>query len=426
MWISLSRRSPSASPRRLTTHGLAIRRLLQAAILAAWALLAVAAPAGAEGAVRVIGRQQSFVFSESLDFELQVENALPVTDVILFYGRDGVPVMRRIYPPYQPGATLDVSYSETLERGQFAPGTRLRTWWRLELKDGSTLETDVQYLDYTDTTHDWLTLSGERAYVHYYGRDADTANTVQARAEEAIARLQDEIGVQLERPVHLYVYTSSDDMSLALGERSQGYDSRVVTLGVAVSEDTLLLLGSHRDLEQTVAHEMSHLIVGLATANPFSDLPRWLDEGLAMVAEGNLPSDNERALTEAVRRDELLSVRSMSSYSGQASQVDLFYGEAYSVVRYLLDEHGRDKMTALLNVFAQGSRQEDALRQVYGMGLDGLDSAWRASLGLAPRRTPTPQSSVHQPAPTGNAIHQAADRVLQWLRGLIPAPTGSA
>ncbi len=423
MWISRRKRSPGVSRNPLAAQSSRLGRILLAALVAASALLLAAMPLSAQASVRILAQRQDFVFSQSLDFALQAETTVPVTDVILFYGRDGERLVRRIYPPFQAGTQLDITYSEELERGQFAPGTRLRSWWRLELQGGATFDTAVQYLDYADTTQQWLTLSAEQTRVYYYGRNADTAKTVQARAQEAIVRLQDEIGVQLERPVHLYVYQNSDDMQPALGERSQGYDSRVVTLGVAVSEDTLLLLGSHRDLPQTVAHEMSHLIVGLATDNPFSDLPRWLDEGLAMNAEGKLPADNQSALESAIRDDALLSVRSMSSYSGQASQVDLFYGEAYSVVRYLLDEYGRDKMTALLQVFHGGARQEDALQRVYGLGLNELDAAWRQSLGLAPRRAPTPASSAAQPFAPGNLVQHAAQRVLQWLRGLLFAPS---
>jgi hypothetical protein len=152
-----------------------------------------------------------------------------------------------------------------------------------------------------------------------------------------------------------------------------------------VDENTLLLLGSHRNVELTVAHELSHIVVGIATDNPFVELPRWLDEGLAMQAEGELPVDNRRDLEQAIRDDALLSVRSMTSYAGRPELVDLFYGQAYSIVGYLLDAHGPAKMNQLLSAFADAQPQEDALLTAYGYGLDELDARWRQSLGLSPR-----------------------------------------
>jgi hypothetical protein len=138
-------------------------------------------------------------------------------------------------------------------------------------------------------------------------------------------------------------------------------------------------------VEAIIAHELAHIVVGLAADNPFTDLPRWLDEGLAMFAEDDEPVDNLATLRRAVRRDDLLSVRSMSSYPGQAEMVDLFYGEAYSVVKFLVETYGRERMNAFLGVFAEGARQEEALQRAYGFGLDELDARWRESLGLGRR-----------------------------------------
>jgi hypothetical protein len=195
----------------------------------------------------------------------------------------------------------------------------------------------------------------------------------------------------VEERIRIYVYNNRRHMQRAISPRSSGYDERVMTLGMTVGEDTLLLLGPHRDVQLTMAHELSHIVVGMSTDNPYTRLPRWLDEGLAMYAEGELPAENRQALDRAIRNDELLSVRSMSSYTGQASQVDLFYGEAYSIVAFLLDEYGRGRMQQLLHLFSKGMRQEEALQRIYGFGLQGLDRRWRESLGLDPRPTPTEQ-----------------------------------
>lgn len=354
-----------------------------------WALPGHAAPA-----VRVLASHNDYVFAESLDFAIEAASDQVISDAVLFYGRVGegliYRLVRRVYPAFTPGKEVRISYSEALERGQYAPGTTFRIWWRLLLADGTVFETEPELLYYTDTNQEWQRLAGERVDIYWYGEDAETAERFLTAAEEALERLETQIGVDVQQRVSVYVYNSAKDMALATSQRGQGYDERVTTLGVAVDEDTLLLLGTHRDAEPTLAHELSHIVVGLATDNPYADLPRWLDEGLAMYAEGELPPDNAAALERAVRRDELLSVRSMSSYTGQAELVDLYYGEVYSIVDYLLRTFGRDKMTALLGVFAQGARQEDALLQVYGFGLDELDARWRASLGLAPRRaTPT-------------------------------------
>jgi len=379
-WKGWSHRRQSG--RRFIT----ISRLGFALGLAAMLFMAYAvAPVCAQSPIRVLKSDVTYTFSEAIEFSLDVEGTQPVTSVILFYGRTDSPLARRIYPQFVPGAQVRVDHTEELESGQYAPGTSLRVWWQIDTASGDTLTTDAEAFEYTDRAQDWKILSGERISYYWYGSDEDRAQMLLQRGEEAISRLQSEVGVFVERPVRVYAYNDQQDMGRALARRSEVYDDRVLTLGVAVGDETLLLLAGHRDAEMVIAHELSHLIVGMATDNPYAGLPRWLDEGLAMYAEGAMPSDNQRALDKAVRQDDLLTIRSMSSYSGQASQVDLYYGQAYSVLDFMLEEYGREKLLQLLDVFAEGSRQEDALDRVYGLSLDTLDARWRESLGLGPR-----------------------------------------
>lgn len=379
-WTSRTSLTPSrpARPRRGARRVVWLVALLLAATL-------LAPPAAAGAAPRVVEGQVGYVFSDSITFRARVEDAEAVRDVLLFFGREGSRLVRRVYPEFRPGASLTLDYVERLEPGQYAPGTVFRYWWEFELADGSVHATVPQRFEYTDSRFTWQLVDGERVDLHYYGRGERRARELLEAAEGAIRRLEEEMGVGVQARVRVYAYNSARDMAGALSRRSEAYDDRVLTLGVAVSEDTLLLLGEHRDAEMVVAHELSHIVVGIATRNPFIGLPRWLDEGLAMHAEGELPVGNRRALEAAIAADSLISLRSMTSYSGQAGQVDLFYAQAHSVVGYLLDEHGRERMRELLAVFAEGVRQDDALQRAYGLGLDELEDRWRASLGLGPR-----------------------------------------
>jgi len=370
----------------------------------------------ADGPVRVLENRASFRFSAKLSFTLTAESDWEIKDVALYYRRQSERVTTRVVPQFTPGRRVEAVFEKTLEPGEIPPGTTLEYYWRLGLVDGTHTDTPPQTLLYDDDRFAWHTLqSGNLTFLYYGEGQASLAEQLAKTAQAALARMQDQVGVTLTSQVRVYVYQNSNDMRGALSARSEGFDERVVTLGVAVSDNTLLLLGNHAGVQQTIAHELSHIVVGLATKNPYSPLPRWLDEGLAMYAEGELPAENLRALNEAVAHDRLISVRSLSSYTGDPSQVDLYYSEVYSVVDFLLRSYGRDKMAELLKVFKEGTYQDDALRRVYGLSLDGLDAAWRASLGLKPRAT----AAV---APTVPKAATAAPRD-SAARGPCPAAT---
>ena len=176
------------------------------------------------------------------------------------------------------------------------------------------------------------------------------APSILSSIDESLARLQTEMGVTVDRDINIYVYDTKADMSLALPGKSDAFDDRILTLGVVVDEATLLILGSHQAVKGTMAHELTHVVVGLATDNPYAELPRWLDEGLAMVSEGALPADNQRELDAAVRGDRLISVHSLSGYTGNPDEVDLFYGEAHSLVSFMLRTFGYEQFDVELSV----------------------------------------------------------------------------
>ena len=275
-------------------------------------------------------------------------------------------------------------------------GANIRYYWLIKDADGNEIKTQPQFVQYNDDRFEWKEKDAGKVRLYYYATSDQRAEELLQVATAALDRIGTQIGVGPEQLIKIYVYDSKEDMTDALVSRSASYDAFTTTLGVVVAKDTLLLLGSAAGVDGTAAHELTHIVVGEATQNPFhAPIPRWLDEGLAMYNEGRLPDYNRRALQRAIAADKLISVRSLSAYTGDPSLVDLFYGQSYSIVKYLLDTFGRDKMVQLLDVFKRGAYQDDALQEVLGFGLDELDAKWRESVGARPREP--------QPAAPGSA-----------------------
>ncbi len=373
-----------------------LQHALWVAALLSLAFLAAASSARADQGIQILDSAYEVQFSKSIQFRLQVETENEITSVTLYYRRPGEGLTVKV--PIEVSYGQDTfSHTWELEPGELPLGSQIEHEWRIADAAGNELTTLPVILNYEDDRFSWDVIQHDHIILFWYGSREDEARRLVGYADSTLARLQDEMGVMLDQPVRIYVYRNKTDMSLALPRTSEAYDDRILTLGVVVDEATLLLLGSQRDVEGTIAHELSHIVVGLATDNPYSSLPRWLDEGLAMYAEGELPSANRTSLERAVQRDQLISVRSLSGYTGDPSQVDLFYGEVYSLVEYLLDTYGKAKMARLLDALAGGITQEEALQRAYEFDLDELDAQWRRSLGLQPRGTSTPSTPVAAP-----------------------------
>ena len=94
--------------------------------------------------------------------------------------------------------------------------------------------------------------------------------------------------------------------------------------------------------------------------------------------EGPLELEYAAFLDKAITEDNLISVRSLSSpFSAYTEQSLLSYAQSYSLVDFLIENYGQEKMLELLNTFREGSDYDAALEKVYGFDMDGLNALWQ-------------------------------------------------
>ncbi len=80
--------------------------------------------------------------------------------------------------------------------------------------------------------------------------------------------------------------------------------------------------------------------------------------------------------------DELISVRSLSSsFPADHSGAILSYAQSFSLVEYLIDAHGWEKMVDFLVIFKEGSTPDKALQEVYGLDRYSLYQVRRQYVG---------------------------------------------
>ena len=345
----------------------------------------------AEDGVTVISSDAQAQFPQAIIFTLEAEAATEIKDVDLQYSVSRsslIPVSCRVDVDFIQGQTVTATWTwNMLETGGLPPGAEVEYWWLIEDADGQRTETSPASVKFNDLRYDWNSLASGGITLFWYEGDSSFAQELLDAAHEALGRLADDIGVSLEQPARLYIYANPSDLQGALVYPQEW------TGGVAFFDYGIIAIGiSPGDLawgKRAIAHELGHLVVHQAVFGPYGELPTWLDEGLAMDAEGNLRSDLQKKLDKAVTNDTLFSVRSISSsFPTDPDEAALCYAESYSVVQFLLDNYGRHKILELLNVFQEGSTYDDALIEVYGFDMDGLNTAWREGLGLGPQPTP--------------------------------------
>ena len=206
-----------------------------------------------------------------------------------------------------------------------------------------------------------------------------------------------ESGLEPESPINVYVYADTTDMKDAILYEPSW------TGGMAFPEHDVVIIGiSQAELDwgrNAMVHELTHVLVGHLTFTCLGDVPTWLNEGLAVYSEGELEPQWQSQLDQAIKENTLLSVRSISGgFSEVTDKALLSYSQSYSIVNFLIKTYGQEKMTSLLVALRDGRTIDQSLLEVYGFDIDGLEDAWRQSLGAAPR-TASVQPTA-QPTPT--------------------------
>jgi len=366
--------------------------------LAAWVLTGSAATA--QGGITVESADARNQFPDGVLFELSVRSDAEITNVRFRYTIP--PEGANVYgePECSTGERVQCSFNLKSDPKLFlAPGTVINHYWQVEDAAGNKLETEPVTFVYEDTRFDWESLSeGNLTLWYYSGSDSDLRFILKT-AVEGLQRMEDLLAAEVDFPVKVFRYASAEDMRGA-SYYSKDEPSGIVTLGEVPFSDTALVSADYEPLE-VLRHELAHIVIRQAVTGPFSDIPAWLNEGSAVYAQSRPLSGEQGALDQAIRKDEVLSVRSMtsSSLARSSANVSLFYAEAGSVVSFLVETQGEEKYAELFAALKEGSTIDKALQSVYGFDQDGLDNAWRESVGLPPRaavgeggkNTPLPQ-----------------------------------
>ena len=337
------------------------------------------APVAADSGINILHNEVDISFPGSIVFNIEAQSDSNIVDARLQYQvlkRNHATVVSESWADVVPSEHIYTSWLWDMRKSSLPPGTSISYWWILVNEDGDSHKTAVQELSFVDTRYDWKRLEDDNLILYWYEGDDQFAQELMDVSLQGIAKLGKDTGTYPDELVSIYLYASSNDLRGAMVFPQEW------TGGAAFTEFNTIAIGiSPENIDwgkEALVHELTHLVIHQSVYSPYGRLPTWLDEGLAMYNEGNLSYSFQSSLDDAIKNDALISVRSLcSDFSADPGKAYLAYAESYSIVEYLLVNFGREEMLKLLTVIKEGSTYDNALLQVYGFDVEGLDERWQ-------------------------------------------------
>ena len=347
--------------------------------------------------IRVVSATHEVRFPDDVVFRLEAEADSPITDIRLFYqlARRNISVYG--YPQFAPATQVSADFVVRTSGASYIPsGVDIEYYYVIQDDLGNSFETERYLLGYRDPRYEWQELRVENFTILWHDRPEKQVAQVAADVDHRLGAVRALFGLQEAPPMKAVIFNDRREARLSFPVISGTATSRHVFGEFAFGEFDLFVLGG---LERDgMVHEMTHLLLDEAVDSPLARVPSWLNEGLAMYFESSSPG-REVGIARAVRDHRSMPLRAMGSVPGRPADVSLFYAQARSVVKHMMDVHGAERMAALLGAINRGSRIDEAVPQVYGMTLEELEQEWQTTLT---RETPTVQ--VVDPGTFGTSV----------------------
>ncbi len=375
-----------------------------------------------EGNIKVVEAKAESQFPDGIKFSVVANSVDEIDDIRVFFSKvdqQGRSAYRSV--DFEPGDS--VTGESILPSGSggeyYPPGTKIEYSFEIRDKAGAVVRTEPTEFVYEDNRFEWDTVVEDLITVYYYGEYVrDRAEVVLEAAKQNLEKMLPVLGIAPTEPLRIVSYNNYRHMSPALPFRSQAVSEGLQTQGMAFGEERVLLVhGFDPTVTGTVSHEFTHLLVSEAAGPAISQVPSWLNEGLAEYGNIDPTDDYDAALRYGIFTRRIKPLWYLNVFGGTPEDIIIAYGQGRSVVQYMIDTWGIDRMAALFPVLQQTLDIDQALLEVYGLDQYGLDSAWRTFLGLETLPSPDElESQIGDPQdgtvsgiapPAGEATPQA-------------------
>ncbi len=326
------------------------------------------------------------IFGEQVLFQAHLRLATPPQEVLLLIAPEGQPPLTVALTPTPDG---QLTYTWELVGRRLTPFAHVVYWFQAKLASGEVVESSRYQFVYADDRFTWQSLEEPGIQVGWVEGDLAFGQAALQAAQNGLKSAQSLLDVEPPSPLQVYIYPDIQSLQSALNLSGTPWlaghaspETGIVLVAVSPGPDQVA------EMERQIPHEIAHLLQYRLMGEAYGQLPLWLAEGMASLAELYPNPDYQRALDRAVQEDHLLAMPSLCrSFPRESAAAFLAYAQSASFVRYLQARFGRSGLTALVRTYQDGLGCEEGVQAGLGLSLSQLEREWlEDSLGVNPWR----------------------------------------
>jgi len=320
-------------------------------------------------------------FPEEILFSIEGSSKVQLLEIklVLQIGNSGVITYRyvKVDQDIETNGFEGTTTLATNGRSYIPSGVSIKYYFEVTDAQENNYYTHPTNFTYLDPRYSWKSMNIDPITVHWHGFSEDEVYETIQRTRGQVSRIRDIVGVDEVQPIKGIIINTPGEALKTFPPVSEAATRDGLYGGFAFKDYDLFMVGGLN--ANSMIHETVHLIVGQSIDSPFSKIPAWLNEGLAMHFESQTPI-RAHEITERIRKGDLPSLSTMKSVPGRPEDVRLFYAQSNAIVEHMMDKFGEHKMPELLSELKSGSDIESSLKKVYGLTSVELQEDWEENL----------------------------------------------
>lgn len=339
----------------------------------------LSSPKGQSG-VELENVQAEVQFGEQILFTATIKASIPIQNVSIVIINESQGLSRIEPLSVQPDGKTEfrLDTKQTILR----PFANVTWSYQFTLGDGSTVRSDSFSVRYVDNRFNWQTLESGTLRVNWYDGDANFGQAALNAVQSGLQSTSRLMALDLASPIDVYIYANADDLRGTLFSGGEdwvaGHANPALGVVMVVVEP-----GAEQNItmEQRIPHELMHVMMYRSVGVGYNNIPAWLREGTATLAEVFPNADYDRILANATAGNSLIPIKDLcASFPADAGTAFLAYAESRSFTNYLHDTYGSTGLLNLAASYADGVDCERGTERAFSVSLSNLEMQWRSSV----------------------------------------------